>query len=265
MPFVETPTSTIHYTISGEGDRTLLLIMGLGGHATEWGEPFLSGLRPNYRVITMDNRGIAESQSSVPAWTLADMAQDALAVLSASQSERAYVAGTSMGGMVAQCVALAEPARVEKLVLMSTSFGGAQSVPPEPAAMVLFGPMPGVSAAEVQRRSLQVLTTPGFAAANDAFIEAFVARRELVRTRGQVFQAQLNALLGDDRAQRVRDLRMPTLVLHGRNDVLIPADNGRLLAERIPGAELVLLDDCGHLPHLEKTAECLSVLRRFLR
>lgn len=263
MPVAQTATSHIHYSITGTGAQTVLLIMGLGGHATEWGEPFLSGLREHYRVVAMDNRGIGESLTSVPSWTLADMAQDASAVLDAISCERALVVGTSMGGMIAQRLALAAPARVAKLVLMSTSFGGAESIPPAPEASVLFAPMPGLSAGEVQRQSLSALTSPSFVQTHAALLEDLVAQRERVRTRARVFQAQLHALLSDDRAQLVREIRVPTLVMHGRGDILIPVGNGQLLAERIPGAELVLLDDCGHLPHLEKTSECLDVLRRF--
>jgi len=264
MPFAQTETSTIHYTVTGQSEPTLLLIMGLGGHATEWGEPFLSRLRETFRVITMDNRGIAQSQTAVDVWTLDLMALDARAVLDAVGCDRAFIAGTSMGGMVAQLVALAEPERVQRLVLMSTNFGGPDAVLPGVGVAPLFTPVPGASPGQLQRRALTALTAPGFADANPEVIEEFARLRELTRTMPRVFQAQFNALLTSDRSALVRDITQPTLVVHGCDDVLIPAENGRLLADRIPGAELLLYERCGHFPHIEYPERLAEDLERFL-
>ncbi|MEY4581366.1 MAG: hypothetical protein RL701_6069 [Pseudomonadota bacterium] len=268
MPFVQTPDAKLHYTVFGPDDpqpghKTVLLIMGLGGHASEWGEGFLSRLRQRYQLVCMDNRGIAESESRVDTWTLQDMAEDALAVLDAISCTRACVAGTSMGGMVAQLLALTAPERVERLALMATSFGGRDSVPPGPEINGLFLPPKGASAREIQRQALRALTAQGFAEANAELVEQFSAQRERIGTKGRVFQAQFNALLTSDRSQVVRKLTAKTLVLHGDSDLLIPPANGRLLAERIPGSQLIVLEHCGHLPHLEKPVETSQALSDF--
>jgi pimeloyl-ACP methyl ester carboxylesterase len=170
-----------------------------------------------------------------------------------------------MGGMIAQTVALEHPGRVARLVLMSTSFGGPEAIGPTEAAMALFTPIPGETIADQRRRALTVITAPGFAARNPDLIEQLVDTRLRVPTRGAVFGAQLTAIMQSDRSQRVAQLTLPTLVVHGTDDTLVPVGNGRLLAERIPGARLALLEGCGHLSHLEMPNLCASTVGDFLR
>jgi pimeloyl-ACP methyl ester carboxylesterase len=264
MPFANSELATIHYEVRGDGPETLLLIMGLGGHASEWGDPFLSPLAAKYRVVTMDNRGIGESTHESEAWTMLDMAHDAGAVLDALGVEHAFVGGTSMGGMVAQTLAIEQPERVARLVLMSTSFGGREPAPPEPDAAAALLPVKDVPLAELHRRALKVLTGPGFADSRRELIDALADERQRVPTRGRVFKAQFGAIVADDRSQRVRQLQLPTLVVHGDQDPLIPVENGKLLAARIPGARFVLLEGCGHFPHFERPVETSNAILEFL-
>jgi 3-oxoadipate enol-lactonase len=264
MPFANSDSATIRYEVTGSGPETLLLIMGLGGHASEWGEAFLSALSAKYRLVCMDNRGIGESTSQVEAWTMQDMARDASAVLDALGEKEVYVAGTSMGGMVAQTLALEQPERVKRLVLMSTSFGGRDSTPPAPEAAAVLLPVKNVATAELQRRALVALSAPGFGDAQPALIRELSELRGRTPTRGRVFKAQFGAIVAHDCSQRVRSLQMPTLVMHGQDDLLIPVANGKQLAARIPGARFVLLDPCGHFPHMERPAEASAAILEFL-
>jgi 3-oxoadipate enol-lactonase len=264
MPFAQSPGARIHYSIEGDGPETLLLIMGLGGHATEWGTDFPADLARRFRVVRMDNRGIAQSEALSAPFTLEDMARDAVAVLDALGVERAHVAGTSMGGMIAQTVALDHAPRVSRLVLMSTSHGGQDAVPPWEAALALFSPIPGETLAEQRRRSLGVITGPGFAQQNPALIEHLVEQRVRIPTSGRTFMTQLDAILKSDRSARVAKITSPTLVIHGDQDSLVPVGNGQLLAAKIPSARLALLPGCGHLPHLERPADCAALVADFL-
>lgn len=117
MPFANADGAKIHYQVeggghgggNGEDSETLLLIMGLGGHATEWGTQFPAALTERFRVVRMDNRGIGLSEASEMKWSMSDMASDAVAVLDALQVDRAHVLGVSMGGMITQLLGLEHP------------------------------------------------------------------------------------------------------------------------------------------------------------
>jgi 3-oxoadipate enol-lactonase len=264
MPFASAEGATIHYVVEGAGPDAVLLLMGLGGHHSEWGEPFVAELARDHRVIRMDNRGIEQSQSATSTWTMEDMAEDARAVLDALGLRRAHVVGTSMGGMIAQTLALAHPARVSKLVLSATMFGGAEVHPPEPRAQEALGPQPGVSVAEQRRNGLRALAGPAFLSNHGPLIDLLVAQRDRHPTSAATFRTQLEAIIVSDRSQRVATIRCPTLVIHGELDPLVPVANGRMLAERIPGARFVMLPDCGHMPHLEFPLESANAIRDFL-
>jgi 3-oxoadipate enol-lactonase len=264
MPFAKASGATIHYNVEGAGKDTILLLMGLGGHATEWGAVFVADLARDHRVVRMDNRGIDQSQTSVQTWTMSDMANDALAVLDALGVARAHVVGTSMGGMIAQLLAATHARRVAKLVLMATSFGGRDSVPPTDRAAAALGPQPGLSIGEQRRQGLRVLTSDSFADDHAELIDMLVAQRERNPTSGPTFRAQYEAILQSDRSHVVGQIPTPTLVIHGDIDPLVPPENGRMLSERIPGAQFVLLEGCGHMPHLEQPVETAQLIRTFL-
>jgi len=264
MAFATAAGATIHYTVEGGGSDTVLLLMGLGGHASEWGSVFIADLASDHRVVRMDNRGIAQSQTAWTSWTLEDMANDARAVLDALGLGRAHVIGTSMGGMVAQLLAAKHPERVGRLVLMATSFGGSEMVQPEQRAIDALAPPPGLTVAEQRRKGLRSLTSDEFADANSDLIELLVAQRERNPTSALAFKAQFDALLASDRSQLVADIRSPTLVVHGELDPLVPVQNARMLAARIPGAQLSVLPRCGHMPHLERPVETAQTIRTFL-
>jgi pimeloyl-ACP methyl ester carboxylesterase len=264
MPFATSSGATIHYAAEGGGGDTLLLVMGLGGHASEWGSAFVADLASDHRVVRMDNRGIAQSQSKTQTWTMEDMANDVVAVIDALGAASVHLVGTSMGGMIAQLVAAQYPSRVSRLVLMATTYGGRESVPPEPRAVAVLGPTPGLSVAEQRRRGLRALTSDAFAEDHADLIEMLVAQRERNPTPGPTFKAQFDAIMLSDRSEVVSRIRCPTLVIHGDLDPLVPIHNGHMLADRIQGSRFVLLEGCGHLPHLERPEETAKAIREFL-
>jgi pimeloyl-ACP methyl ester carboxylesterase len=238
--------------------------MGLGGHASEWGSAFVTDLASDHRVVRMDNRGIAQSQTTEASWTMLDMAADVVAVIDALGLPSVHLVGTSMGGMISQLVAAQYPSRVSRLVLMATSFGGRESVPPEPKAAAVLAPPPGMSIGEQRRQGLRALTSDAFADDNSDLIELLVSQRERNPTSGPTFKAQWEAILLSDRSETVNTIRCPTLVIHGEDDPLVPVRNGHLLASRIAGAQLALLEGCGHLPHLERPEQSAKLIREFL-
>ena len=255
---------SIAYSSEGDGSETILLIAGLGCRAADWGHAFPERLAQRYRVVRFDNRGAGASSKPDVAWSLEDMAGDAIAVLDTVGAARAHVIGVSMGGMIAQLLALDHAERCASLTLMSTNMGGHEVIAPTAEALALFRPPPGTTAEEIARQSLHVLTAPGFAEANPGAVETLVRYAIDEPTPRRAFGTQLQAILENDRSARVQHIRVPTLVVHGDSDTLIPADNGRAIAQRIPGARFELLERCGHYPMWEKSERLGELVLGFL-
>jgi pimeloyl-ACP methyl ester carboxylesterase len=257
----------LSYSVEGSGKETVLLIMGLGGRASDWGTAFPGALAEKYRVVRFDNRGVGGSPKVPGGYTLSDLATDATAVLDAVEAETAHVIGISMGGMISQLIALEHAARVGKLVLLSTNYGGGGLEPPHPDAMRLFDASEFVSRRspeDMMRFTMSVITAPGFVERSPDVERVILANVRAEPTSPSAFVAQVQAIVGSDRSEAVRGIRRPTLVVHGTEDKLIPPSNGRALAERIPGAEFVSLEGCGHMPMWEKPEELTRAVRGFL-
>ena len=255
---------SIAYGVHGQGPQTLLLVTGLGGRSSDWGEPFVQALARRRRVITFDNRGTGASSKPPGWWTLEDMASDANAVLDAVHARRVDVLGHSMGGMIAQLLALDHPERVRRLVLVATNFGGSEIVPPAPEIAAVLQPPRGTPLDEVVRSGMRRITGPGFADAHPEKIERLVQNAVSQPTPKAAFSAQLSALLSSDRSRRVEKIDAPTLVVHGDSDPLIPLPNGVALSERIPGARLEVLKGVGHMPSWEATERLTQLVEEFL-
>ncbi|MBI4514475.1 MAG: alpha/beta fold hydrolase [Deltaproteobacteria bacterium] len=251
------------YYTYGEG-FPLLLIQGLGGRAADWGSvPGL--LESHFRVITFDNRGTGKSDKPDEDYTLEGMADEAVGILDAAGHARAHVVGVSMGGMIAQLVALRHPQRVQRLALLSTGPGGSRTVPPSPQAMLALIPDLSKPPEEIVRRALRAIAAPGFADAHPAVIQQIVAVAMDALTPQFVFARQMAAIMASDRYDQLPAISTPTLVVHGDADPLVPYANGELLAQRIPGARLHTLAGCGHLAMWEQPRQLAAALLEFLR
>jgi 3-oxoadipate enol-lactonase len=257
MPFAESHSARLHYTVRGRGTQTVLLIPGFGCCAGEWGEEFLAYLARDLRVICMDNRGVGDSRSDTPNWRMEDMAADVCAVLNAAGIERAHIAGASMGGLIAQRIACTAPARAISLILISTSlpYCDPEVKPPNDEAIAAFCPQLGVSKRDRHLQLLRVLTSPGFVDRNPELIERLVETRVRARIAGTVVRTQGDAMFEGPYGMRASPLHVPVLVVHGEDDALTPIANGRGLAARCPGARTAWLARCGHYPYLERPLE----------
>jgi pimeloyl-ACP methyl ester carboxylesterase len=249
----------IAYYVRGSGPPALF-VMGLGGRAADWGDRFLDAMAAHLEVLTVDNRGTGASARPGTDWTLETMADEAVGVLDALGRPRAHVVGLSMGGMLAQLIALRHPARVDRLALVSSHGGGPGVVPPTPAAMAVLVADRSVPRAEVTRRAMATISAPGFAARHPEAIEALVALAEAQPTPEVMFARQLAAILASDRMADLPRITAPTLVVHGTEDPLVPPANGVALARAIPGARLVELPGCGHLPMWECPDRLATIL-----
>lgn len=261
---------TLHYDTFGDRrDPTVLLVMGLGTQMTAWRSGFCDRLASRgLHVVRFDNRDVGLSTKlhgaglpSIPrtmlmrrlglaksAYTLSDMAGDALGVLDALGVQRAHFAGLSMGGMISQTVALEHPSRVRSLTSIMSSTGDRHLPSPTRAALrVLMRP-----AARDRDESIAATVALFRAIGSPRYLDESRLRERAAeaydRSRYRLGTArQLDAILcSGPRGASLRALRIPTTVVHGALDPLLPVAHGRFTAERIPGAELRVIDDLGH-------------------
>lgn len=244
MPLADTGTVKLSYERAGSGPP-LLLVMGMSGTFAHWGEPFLARLREGFDVIVYDHRGVGESDRLEGELTIAGLAADAVGLLDALGVESAHVLGISMGGMVAQELALAHPARVRTLALGCTYCGGPGSSLAGPDVMArLAAAMSSGDRALALRTAWEVNVSPALAADDTAF-EAFRAIGRAVAV--PVIMAQVQACLAHDTSSRLAQLRMPTLIVHGTADQMIPVQNATVIHNHMPAARLEILEGAGHL------------------
>jgi pimeloyl-ACP methyl ester carboxylesterase len=234
----------LHWETHGSGDP-VLLIMGLGSNAYGWHRS-IPWLAERYETIAFDNRGSGRSDAPAGEYTIAQMAADAAAVLDAAGHRRAHLVGASLGGMIAQRFALTWPERVRTLTLLCTTPGGRNAVRASDAvtAGLVSG---GEDPAAVYRKNAWFLYGDETRTRFPERIEEDIVYRTKIPTPPTGYFGQLRAAMGHDTWDELATLAVPTLVVHGEADLLIPTDNGRFLAERIPGAELVLLPGAGHM------------------
>jgi len=246
MPAISAGEIELDYERSGEGPP-LLMIMGMSGTALHWGEPFLEALRPHFEVIVYDHRGVGASSRLEGPLTIARLARDAAGLIAALELDPAHVLGISMGGMIAQELALAHPEQVQTLTLGCTYCGGEGSVLAAPEDLQeLTAAMLSGDRQRALRAGFEINLSPAAVAAKGNW-ERYVAIAEQRAVAVEVVMTQLQACMAHDTNARLEQLSLPTLVIHGTADRLLPVANGRLIASRIPGARLELLEGIGHM------------------
>jgi pimeloyl-ACP methyl ester carboxylesterase len=258
MPFVENQATRIYWDEQGRG-APLLLIMGLGYTSIMWTR-IRPALAQRFRTIAFDNRGVGRSDVPPGPYSIATMASDALAVLDTAGIARAHVFGVSMGGMIAQEFALQYPARTRLLVLGCTAAGGPLAVRPESKAIdALFAR--GMTPEQARDAILPYIYD---ASTPREKIDQDIALRQPWLPTPEGYIAQMQAILAWESYSRIAEITAPTLVVHGKSDALVPPANGELIAKRIPGAKLVLLDHASHLFLTDQTEAAQKVILDFL-
>jgi len=249
----------IHWEERGDGDP-VLLIMGLSYTLEMW-HRVTPALTDRYRVLLFDNRGVGRSDVPAGPYTIPQMAADAVAVLDAAGVQRTHVVGASLGGVVAQELALSYPERVRSLVLACTTCGGAEAVLPEADVISLLATRGTQTTEEGFRASAPYIYDPGTPTER---IEEDLAIRLGTVVSAEGYFAQLMAAVGYDTSERLGAIGVPTLVVHGRSDRLVPPGNGELIARKIPGARLVLLQGASHIMFTDQPEAVGRVLVEFL-
>lgn len=256
MPFVGHNGARIHWNSLGTGEPVVLL-MGLGCSSAMWFRvaPQLAKRR---RVILIDNRGSGQTHVAHDlVHRVSRMAADVAAVLDAAGEASAHVVGFSMGGMIAQQFALDFPRRLRSLVLLGTHSGGPWVTQAEPQVRQLLFDKARMSAED----SLHAMRPYTYARGTpDELVDEDALVRLANQPSARDYQAQLYALIGWSVDQDLKQIDCPTLVMHGLQDRLIPPENGRRTAQRIPGARLVELPDASHWLTTDQNALVLEAL-----
>jgi pimeloyl-ACP methyl ester carboxylesterase len=262
MPTTRIRDLDLAYDTFGDGPP-LVAIMGLTGTRWHWrGLP--ERFSDRHRVVTLDNRGVGETSAPRGPYTTQQMAADTLALLDHLGIGQTVVFGVSMGGMIAQELALAAPDRVGKLILGCTSFGGPTAAPPEPEVLAAFASI-GKGASEATVRQL-ILANFGrrFGAERPDVIEELLQHGLRHRMSATGFQGQAVAVATHDTASRVGAIAVPTLILTGDEDRLIPAVNATSLTVAMKDARRVVLPGVGHMFWIEAADAAEQAIRAFL-
>jgi 3-oxoadipate enol-lactonase len=247
------------YSWHGAGEP-VVLIAGLGARGTSW-QPFLARVAARYRVLTFDNRGSGVAPELAEPASIRDFARDALDLLDALGVARARVIGRSMGGMIAQELALLAPQRVERLVLVSTT-GRVDSHLSHLFSLWADMAEQGVPAT-IRHRSSLLWCLGSRSVAQDARVAAYLeAKVRGERPQDYVFQAR--ACAEHDALGRLRELRMPVLVVAGSEDRFTPRAHALELAGAISGARLKWIPGSGHLAYLEDPDRFAAAVLPFL-
>jgi 3-oxoadipate enol-lactonase len=249
------------FAVEGEGNPPLLLIQGLGYTADLWFR-VLPGLSQSRRTLRFDNRGVGRSSVPPTPWTIEEMADDAVNVLDAAGVERAHVFGVSMGGLIAQALALGNPDRVASLVLGCTHPGGRDAVRMDPAAATMLMDRTPRSSREAIEASVPFLYAETTSRDD---IDGDLGARLRYALRATAYWGQLDAMRQyGGTLSRLPEITAPTLVIHGTADKLVQPGNAELIAAAIPGAQLHWMQGAGHLFWTDATERTVWTVNHFL-
>lgn len=278
MPKIQANGIQLHYEKHGQGDP-LVLIQGLG-HPLEMWFKQVPALAEEFQAIIFDNRGTGQSDKPPGPYTISLMAHDVLGLLDQLGVGAAHLLGVSMGGFIAQELAIRSPTRVRKLVLLSTCYGG----PEYWAALKQSWPLAGylghrpwrlwlsplklmktISPGALYRQSLRSLVTPEFYRENPEVIDELVRRSLAHPPSLDTLRWQLQAVGAFNAENRVRQIQAPTLAIGAREDRIVPLMLTQRLAERIPKAQFMVIEGAAHLAFIEKAEELNQRVLEFLK
>ena len=274
---------TLEYEVHGDGDP-LLLVMGLGGQLVAWPATFISGLVDRgFQVITFDNRDIGlstkidaapptKTQSAMfsisrrfakSAYLLSDMAKDAVGLLDVLNIERAHVVGMSMGGMIAQTMAIEHPSRVRSLTSIMSTTGNPRVGRPKTSVLLRAGKLTRGSKETFPERQAALFKLFSGSLYDELEIRE-VAKLSVERnfTPDGTARQMAAIMASPDRTPLLKNLNVPTLVVHGLEDGLVQPSGGYATTKAIPGARLLAFPDMGHNLPQARIPEILDEIKR---
>ena len=267
MPTLTSNHITLAYEITGAG-KPLVLITGVGYGRWFW-RKVVPGLAKHFQVIAFDNRGAGGSDKPDGPYSVAMMAADTAGLLDALNVKNAYVLGHSLGGYIAQELVVTRPDLVGKLILASTNYGGTKVIPITPEAMDVLTNRTG-DPVELVRRGIAIACAPGFADRHPEVVKELLDYRFTNPVPPAQYAAQVAAGAGtmtysDEIVdQRMRAIKVPTLILFGEHDKVVPPGNADLMAQKIADARVKIIAGTGHIFPIEDPGATVAAIVEFL-
>jgi len=263
MPVLEVNGTSIYYEINGRGDP-LVLIMGLRRNA-EWWYCQVPTLSKHFKVLAFDNRGAGRSEKPIMEYSIRLFADDTAALMKALQIERAHILGISMGGYIAQELAINYPGLVKSIVLGCTSAGGKRVVLMSPERMKKFTANEGLSPEQILQKDMDIYFSDKFITEYPEKITEFIEISLRYYQPPDAFMRQFAACLKHDTVERLNRITLPTLILAGDDDPLVPPENSQILKKLIPHAELILFPGKRHCFFIEEANQFNQKVILFLK
>jgi pimeloyl-ACP methyl ester carboxylesterase len=265
LPKIKVDGVNLYYEIHGDG-FPLVMIQGLSENVYWWDQPVIDGLSKHLKTVIFDNRGVGRSDDLEGDLTIESMAADALGLMDALNINQSHILGHSMGGMIAQEIALKFPERVKKLILCSTSCGGSKAEMSSIETQKILTKLSFKGhTRKLVEEAMPHIFTKKFMDENPEFMEKKIDD-VLINPTGPIpFKAQMGSWMRYTSCRKLKNLNIPTLIMHGKQDILVPPSNGDLLAAKIPNAETVFFDSNAHLIHTEEPNKFNEVLLKFLK
>ena len=262
MPITKVGEISIEHYVEGSGPP-LLMIMGMAGQASSWGEPFLEQLRQRFTTIRFSNRGtgLSDKPSEV---TIRVMADDAAGLLRELGIDKCHVLGISMGGTIAQELVLNYPQRVQGLVLGCTFCGLAHGVQAPADTLARFGQITAMTPEERIKQFWLMAVTAEFVERAEDFLDGMMAVALATPTPWTTVGQQFAAIQTFDTYDRLPQVQAPTLIIHGNRDALVPVENADILQQRIAGSRVRIIEGVGHCFFWEKPEESAQAIVEFL-
>lgn len=257
MPYYNCKELRLYYETKGTG-HPLLFISGLGGGSWSWYNQ-VPYFQEYYWTITFDNRGAGRTDMPPGPYSMEQLARDTICLLDHLKIEKTFVVGLSMGGMIALELAAMAPERIKALVLGCTHCGGEARVSPLPEAVQALLNNANLPKEQLVRQNLPIFFSKKCRLERPDLTEAYCnAQLSAPEQPQHAFHAQLAAIAGYDCSKKVQSIKIPTLVVTGTEDVLVPKENAHFLSKNITGAKMVVIPGAGHALH----AECGDILNR---
>jgi len=263
MPKVKVNTMNIYYEIYGTGPL-LLMILGLGANITWWGKYFIKGLADYFKVIVFDNRGTGQSSNPKSQYAIRTLADDAYGLMKALNIENTFVFGHSMGGGIAQELII-HYSGISKLILCNSTCGGSKSILASPEVLqIVDKTRSGKAPIEIAKESLKIFYSPEFIKNHSKLIDYAVQNMAKSQMLPRNYEWQRNAIKSFKTCDRLKNIKIPTFIMHGAKDVLVPPQNAKILADLIPNAHIKMFAESAHAPYVEEPDAVIEAIVEFL-